>query len=322
MTDEELDREVRRREKTAEALRESEDTVLALLDATTETALLVDTEGKILALNEVAYERLKRLSTKPIGDSKLELLGRNVFDLFPAGLTEERKSRNEAVIRTGVTARFEDERAGRWMDNTIYPIFSQDGDVTKLAVFSYDITDRKWAEVALQRALREGEERLRRDLLTGTLNHRAIVEELQKLVEDGDGSPPVAVMFVDVDGLKAINDKHGHATGDAALTAISETLTRGRAVIGRYDGDEFVVLSPGTDRERAERYRQGVESSLESIGVLDEASGSSIPVHVSIGIASYPNDAATAAALIEFAESDMEARKPSRRVDRSQENAA
>ena len=322
MTDEELSREVRRREKTAEALRESEETVLALLDATTETALLVDTEGKILALNEVAFERLKRLSTKPIGDSKLELLGRNVFDLFPSGLTEERKSRNEAVIRTGVTARFEDERAGRWMDNTIYPIFGPDGDVAKLAVFSYDITDRKWAEVALQRALREGEERLRRDLLTGTLNHRAIVEELHKQIEDGDGSSPLAVMFVDVDGLKSINDTYSHATGDAALSAIAETLMRGRAVIGRYDGDQFIVLSPGTDYERAERYRQGVESSLEAIGVFDEASGSTVPVCVSIGIAIHPIEAATVSTLIELAERDMETRKPSRQADRSQENAA
>ncbi len=327
MTGEELQREINRHEETVEALRESEDTVRALLDATTETALLVDTSGKILALNEVAYERLKRLSPKPVGDSKQVLLGQNVFDLFPPGLAEERKARNEGVVRSGVTARFEDERAGRWMDNTIYPIFDQDGEVAKLAVFSYDITDRKWAEVTLQRALREGQERVRRDLLTGTLNHRAIVEELQKLIEHGagehgDGSATLAVMIVDVDGLKTINDTYGHAVGDAALVATAETLSRGRAVIGRYGGDEFIALLPGADRERAERYKGEVEESLEALGVVNESSGSTIPVFVSIGIAIHPDDAGAVSQLIEFADSALYAQKRARQVDRPQRKSA
>ena len=322
MTDDELQREIERHEITSEALRESQDTVRALLDATTETALLVDTEGNILALNEVAYERLKRLSPKPVGDRQEDLLGQNVFDLFPPGLAEERKARNDAVVKSGLTTRFEDERAGRWMDNTIYPICDEDDDVTKLAVFSYDITDRKWAEVALQRVLREGQERARRDLLTGTLNHRAIVEELQKLIEVGDRAATLAVMFVDVDGLKTINDTHGHPIGDAALVATAETLSRGRAVIGRYGGDEFIAVLPGADRKRAERYRQGVEESLEALGVVDEANGWTIPMCVSIGIAIYPDDAGAVSTLIEFAEGDMGAQKRSPQVDRPQDNAA
>ena len=208
------------------------------------------------------------------------------------------------------------------MDNTIYPIFNQDGDVAKLAIFSYDITKRKWAEAGLQRALHASQERRSRDLLTGTLNHRAIVEELQKLVDHGDGSAPLAVIFVDVDGLKAINDTHGDAMGEATLSAIAETLSRSRAVIGRYGGDEFVALLPGAARERAERYRHEVEASLEAIGVFDQASGLTIPVRVTIGIAIHPDDAGAASALIDLAERDMEAQKRSRQMERSQGNAA
>ena len=322
MAAEEVERESKRLQEALETLRESEDTVRALLDATTETALLIDTEGKILALNEVAYERLKRLSPNPVGESKQELLGRNVFDLFPPGLAEERRARNENVIRTRVAARFEDERAGSWMDNTIYPIFDRHGYVAKLAIFSYDITKCKWAEAGLQRALHASQERRSRDLLTGTLNHRAIVEELQKLVDHGDGSAPLAVIFVDVDGLKAINDTHGDAIGDAALSASAEALSHDGAVIGRYGGDEFVALLPGAARERAERYRHEVEASLQANGVFDEASGLMIPVGVTIGIAIHPGDAGTASALIYLAERDMEARKRSCQVERSQGNVA
>jgi PAS domain S-box-containing protein len=155
MTVEELPRTSQTNDHMSAALKDSQETVRALLDATTETALLIDTEGKILALNEVAFERLRRLSPVPAGSDRDELIGRNVFDLFPPGIAEQRKARNDTVISSGVPARFEDERAGRWMDNTIYPIFGSNGTVTKLAVFSYDITDRKWSEVALQRALRE-----------------------------------------------------------------------------------------------------------------------------------------------------------------------
>ncbi|MCH6554943.1 MAG: hypothetical protein IH793_12410, partial [Acidobacteria bacterium] len=80
----------------------SQETVRALLDATTETALLVDLDGGILALNEVAFERLRRLSRRPVGENRTDLVGRNVFDLFPPGLSEQRKARNDAVVESGV----------------------------------------------------------------------------------------------------------------------------------------------------------------------------------------------------------------------------
>ena len=322
MTDDELQREIERHEITSEALRESQDTVRALLDATTETALLIDSEGRILALNEVAYERLKRLSPKPVGDRRQELLGQNVFDLFPSGLAEQRKARNEGVIRSGVPSRFEDERIGRWMDNTIYPIFNRDGDVVKLAVFSYDITDRKWAEAALHRALRDEQERARRDPLTGTLNHRAIFEELQKLIERGDGKSTLAVLIVDLDGLKAINDSYGHPMGDAALIAIADALLRDGAIVGRYGGDEFVALLPGADRTRAERFMREIEEKLRGIELIGDSSGDVIPVQASIGIAIYPDEATAASSLVELADSGMYAQKRGSAVTRPGRQAA
>ena len=102
----------------------------------------------------------------------------------------------------------------------------------------------------------------------------------------------------------------------------AETLSRGRAVIGRYGGDEFIALLPGAGRDRAERYKQGVEESLEALGVVDDSSGSTIPVRASIGIAIYPDDAGTVATLIEFAERDMDAQKHARQAERPQEHAA
>ena len=322
MTAEQLEREIERHQETTEALRESQETVRALLDATTETALLIDLDGDILALNEVAFERLRRLSRKPVGDNRKELVGRNVFELFPQGLGEQRKARNDAVIESGVPARFEDERSGRWMDNTIYPIFDAAGNVAKLAVFSYDITDRKASELALHRALREEQERARIDPLTGALNHRAIVEELQKLIQHAEGAAPFAVLIVDLDGLKKINDGYGHPMGDAALVAVADALFRDRAVVGRYGGDEFVVALPGANMVRAEQFKAAVVATLNASEVIDEGSGARIPVMASIGIAVHPDDAKAVSSLIEMADDEMYDQKRSRPVIRPRREAA
>ena len=317
MNSHEPGRESEHHERTAEALRESETTIQALLDATMETALLIDTEGHILVLNETAFERLKRLSPRPIGDSMDDLIGRDVFDLFPEVLAARRRARNDAVIHSGSPARFEDERNGKWMDNTIYPIFDSNGEVTKLAVFSYDITDRKAAEVALQRALRDGQERARRDPLTQTLNHGAIVEELQKLVERGASGTPHVVLMLDVDGLKAVNDTYGHRVGDAMLVAIAEELVRHDATVGRYGSDEFLAVLPGVDHDRGDQFCRDVEATLAATEVMtDVMTGTMITIGVSVGFAIYPHEARAVTKLIDLADSRMRAAKQERTASR------
>ena len=105
MTAEQLEREIERHQETTEALRESRETVRALLDATTETALLIDRDGKILALNEVAFERLRRLSRRPVGNTRAVRVRRNVFELFPPALAERRRRRHDSVPAPGATTR-------------------------------------------------------------------------------------------------------------------------------------------------------------------------------------------------------------------------
>jgi PAS domain S-box-containing protein len=215
--------------RTAAALRDSQDTVQALLDATTETALLIDTQGRIITLNEVAYQRLKGLASFEVGPQPEDLIGRCVFDFFPEDLRATRKARNDEVIASARPARFEDERNGRWMDNSIYPITDPQGRVLRLAVYSYDITDRKNTERELARALQAERERARRDALTGVLNHGAIVEELQGLLEVPAKDRTHVVAVVDVDGLKSVNDTHGHRVGDAVLVAVAGCPQGGRS---------------------------------------------------------------------------------------------
>jgi diguanylate cyclase (GGDEF)-like protein len=133
------------------------------------------------------------------------------------------------------------------------------------------------------------------DELTGLPNMRAFSALLERQVADADGKEGrFAVMMVDADRLKPINDEMGHDAGNEMILHVVRGIRRGlRAtdVVARYGGDEFVVLLPDADedaaREVAERVRLSVSNSALDIG------GRSVSTTVSIGFAVYP-DTATA----------------------------
>jgi diguanylate cyclase (GGDEF)-like protein len=171
--------------------------------------------------------------------------------------------------------------------------------------FFTDVTERKQMEEALH-------EQARRDPLTGVLNHGAIVDELRSLISSGGDGNSHTVAMVDVDGLKATNDTYGHQIGDAVLVAAAGALSRDGALVGRYGGDEFVVILPGANRQKAERYQAAVVETLASAGLTDPEMKTTVPVAVSIGLATYPTEAARVEEMIRLADSEMYAAKRQR----------
>lgn len=138
---------IAQRRAAEEALRESEETTRALLNAPTESALLLDTEGNILSLNDPAAEAFG----KKIDD----LLGSSAFEHFGPEVMERRGSYHKKVVQSGIPIRYEDERKGRCMDTNVYPVFDSKGHVVRVAIFSRDITEQKRAERALKFAQEE-----------------------------------------------------------------------------------------------------------------------------------------------------------------------
>ena len=118
-----------------EALRESEERARTLLDAITEIVTLIDTEGTVLASNEVAARRL--------GLTVDELEGRNLFDQFPPGAAKPRKEAIDKVIQTGKAVRVDIDDNGRILDSHCYPLLDGQGKVIQVAVFAVDVTDRQ-----------------------------------------------------------------------------------------------------------------------------------------------------------------------------------
>jgi diguanylate cyclase (GGDEF)-like protein/PAS domain S-box-containing protein len=133
------------------AREESERNFSALFEATPESVMLLDLDGKLLALNETAARRLKK--------SRQELLGQNVFDFFPPAVAEERRWWLDEVGRSGQMVRFDDRRKGVRFEHTIYPVFNAAGKVARFATYSVDVTELRQSE-AIEKLLSEFNQRV------------------------------------------------------------------------------------------------------------------------------------------------------------------
>lgn len=122
-------------------LKQNNETLSALMNATTESIFLIDTNGNFAGINEVSASRL--------GYRPEELIGKCSFDLIPPELAGFRKKILAQIVENKQPFRHTDERAGLTYDNNIYPVVNSDGQVTHLAVFSRDITEQKQIEKQL-----------------------------------------------------------------------------------------------------------------------------------------------------------------------------
>jgi len=154
------------------------------------------------------------------------------------------------------------------------------------------------------RLIEEMSHQARHDNLTGLLGHRAFHEALWEAV-GGDATDPVTLAAIDIDDFKLINDVHGHPVGDEALRCVADALRRGvrdHDLVFRIGGEEFAVLMPGL------RARDAVPVT-ERLRAAVAATGFELPLRVSVGLASWPHDAAAGDALLAQADGALYAAK-------------
>jgi PAS domain S-box-containing protein len=157
-------RDINERKRTENTLRESEVTARALINAPTDSVLLIDDQGMILALNEIAASRFGKRSD--------ELVGTISYDLLPKEIAQLRRSLMAPVLEKKEMVRFMDERADRWYDTVAYPILNETGEVKKIAIIARDITEQKTFETRLHES-----EQMYKRLLEQTFDAIAIHKE-------------------------------------------------------------------------------------------------------------------------------------------------
>jgi len=159
--------------------------------------------------------------------------------------------------------------------------------------------------IELGKTQKEMREYAEHDGLTGVWNHRIIVQRLRQEVDRSRRENlPLSVIMMDLDNFKDVNDSFGHMAGDIVLMEISSTLqslVRSYDWVGRYGGEEFMVILPGSNfvsaRRRAEQFRTAIESAYAMFGEKE------IRITASFGAASgFPS---TCEAMIEAADAAL-----------------
>jgi diguanylate cyclase (GGDEF)-like protein len=143
------------------------------------------------------------------------------------------------------------------------------------------------------------------DDLTGLYNHRFLVDSLGQQVALAERlGAPLAILMMDIDHFKALNDAHGHHAGDLALSTFARTVAgnvRRADLIARYGGEEFVVLMPNTSAREALLVAEKIRAAVAAADVTlpDQVA---VRLTVSVGVAAYPEDTDNAAELFTLAD--------------------
>jgi diguanylate cyclase (GGDEF)-like protein/PAS domain S-box-containing protein len=275
----------------------------AVLDSLPALTAVVDRAGTIVAVN-AAWEqhRMERNGTPGtcgVGASYLR-----VCDRAAASGMRDAEVAGEglrAVLAGTLAQHTSDVACDVPADGMLYyslvmvPLSGSEGG----AVISYsDITERKLLEVAAGH-------RATHDVLTGLPNRTLLFERLEHALSVR-GEPVVAVLFMDLDGFKLVNDGYGHDAGDAVLRALAHRLAkhvRPSDTVARLAGDEFVVLCEGLPQ--AQEAYQLAERIIAEIAEPFVVGDTSIALGASIGVALAGENAASAADLLRAADQAM-----------------
>ncbi len=238
---------------------------------------------------ESRFTRINQYAAARFGIASPSLaVGRTDFDFFTDEHATQARRDEQEIVRTGqplVNVEEKETRADgeiRWVSTTKLPLRDREGTIVGTFGISRDVTQRKQAEEQLQR-------RALYDPLTDLPNRALFLDRLQHLFHRSRralGSSPFAVLYLDLDRFKAINDSLGHQAGDELLIATARRLERCLRpgdTLARLGGDEFTVL---LDAINCEADATGVAERIhEEMSAPLELRGHEVFTSISVGIA-------------------------------------
>lgn len=263
-------------------LRTSEERYRTLIETSPDGVVLADLDGTVLLVNPAAT----RLFALP---SPEDAVGRDLYALVAPGdrlrAMDNIKRRATGDIPPGTSAEYTLQRS----DGTSFPaevrssvLFHTDGTPRAITIVARDITERRRLEEDLRHQAFH-------DVLTGLPNRALFYDRLDQAirVSEREGTA-FALLVMDLDRFKEINDVFGHHAGDLLLQAVGPRLRaelRASDTVARLGGDEFAILLPGTDEAGAARVAGKLLTALEQPLAIE---GQTFRPETSLGIVAYP----------------------------------
>jgi len=238
---------------------------------------VIDHQERYLFSND-AYARW---TGQPTG----QLVGLTVREALGENLYAQRQGHIKAAL-AGQRAMFESERDGAQFQETTYiPFRNADGQVAGFVALSQDITSHKRQQQKLLDASQT-------DPLTGTLNRAGFDQRMREALANARREHHLlALLCIDLDGFKPVNDVHGHAAGDRLLEAVAQRLQqalRPSDILARLGGDEFAVVLPDIkDEPSAQTVARKIVSTLATPFEID---GKQLGIGGSVGVALAANE--------------------------------
>jgi diguanylate cyclase (GGDEF)-like protein/PAS domain S-box-containing protein len=269
-----------------EALRESERFLNTIFDSINDPFSIVDRNYRIVRANE-AYAQMR-------GKHVSDMIGRRCYEL----LENRRSICGGCVVKKTFDSSdpcAKDKRltspdgGDTWVEIFTYPILDDGGAVSHVIEYTRDITGRMRSEEEKRRLIGKLEYLSSTDMLTGLLNRRALLDKLA--YEAGRArryASDLSLILCDIDYFKQVNDAYGHAGGDRVLRAIAGILKgslREADMVGRYGGDEFMLVLPQTSTKGAEEFAERVRAAVESADIRI-GSGKTVRTSLSLGATS------------------------------------
>lgn len=233
------------------ALREKQRFLQDLIEHSGTIIFAKDVQGRYLLINQM-YEHLTGLGRE-------QVIGHTDIDIYPCAAAARLIENDKAVMAALQTKRYEEQVGAHYFLTTKFPLFDDAGQVTGVCGISADITEQKQVQKKMEWLANT-------DMLTGLANRRHFYElasiEISRAKRLGHG---LAVLMLDIDHFKSVNDTYGHDVGDQVIAYLGETcrnVLRDIDISGRLGGEEFAVLLPATSlndaQEVAERLRRRI----------------------------------------------------------------
>jgi diguanylate cyclase (GGDEF)-like protein/PAS domain S-box-containing protein len=264
---------------TMDALTASRDVFETFFDAARIGLALADLSARYVRVNDTYAQLLGTAPEDLIGAPFAEIVAghTDVLDELLAGRATSAQSEQQYVRSDGRTA---------WLLHGVATVNSPTGEPAWYAISAQDVTERRRAEQELRELTAVLTERAVRDPLTGLANRALLEERLRTaLARDARSGESTGLLFLDLDGFKEVNDRHGHAVGDAVLRAVADRLSaavRPSDTVARLGGDEFVILVESATELALDALVERLRSTVtEPLAVHDL----DLKVGVSVGVA-------------------------------------